>query len=77
MVAVETPRGRIEVMQQEMRMTRGALSFSVGAGAHKLRFQGRISKHKRLLLGRYTLIITATNAAGQHATARLTFTIVR
>jgi len=56
---------------------RGALSFSVGSGAHKLRFQGGISKHKRLKPGRYTLTITATNAAGRRASARLKFTIVR
>jgi DNA-binding beta-propeller fold protein YncE len=57
-------------------VTFGAFSFTAGAGAHKVRFQGRISKHNKLKPGRYTLIITATNAAGQHATARLTFTIV-
>jgi hypothetical protein len=58
-------------------VTRGALSFSVGAGQHTVRFQGRLSKHKRLPIGRYRLRITATNAAGQRATANLTFTIVR
>jgi PKD domain len=57
-------------------VTRGALSFTVGAGAHKLRIQGKISKRKRLPLGRYKLTIISTDAAGQHATARLTFTIV-
>jgi DNA-binding beta-propeller fold protein YncE len=57
--------------------SRGSLSFSVKAGAHKLRFQGRLSKHKRLPVGRYTMVITATNSAGQHATAKLTFTIVK
>jgi DNA-binding beta-propeller fold protein YncE len=59
------------------RVTRGTLRFSVGAGAHKVRFKGRLSKHKRLKPGRYTLIITATNIAGQRATAKLTFAIVR
>jgi hypothetical protein len=57
-------------------VTVGALSFIAGAGAHQVRFQGRISNHNKLKPGRYTLIITATNAAGQQATARLTFTIV-
>jgi 6-phosphogluconolactonase (cycloisomerase 2 family) len=59
------------------RVTRGTLRFSVSQGAHKVRFQGRVSKHKRLKPGRYTLVITATNAAGQHTTKRLTFTIVK
>jgi hypothetical protein len=57
-------------------LTRGSLSFSLDKGARKLRFQGRLSKHKKLPLGHYTLVITATNAAGQRTTARLTFTIV-
>jgi streptogramin lyase len=57
-------------------VTVGAFSFTAGAGAHKVRFQGRTSKNNKLKPGSYTLIITATNAAGQHATARLTFTIV-
>jgi hypothetical protein len=58
------------------RVTRGALRFTVVAGAHRLRFYGRLSKHRKLPLGRYTLIITATNAAGQRASQKLTFTIV-
>jgi uncharacterized delta-60 repeat protein len=57
-------------------VTRGKLSFSVGAGVHKVRFDGRLSKHKKLARGRYTLIITASNGAGPPATKKLTFTIV-
>jgi hypothetical protein len=56
-------------------VTRGALSFSIGSGAHRVRFQGRLSKHKRLKPGRYTLVLTASSA-GERATARLAFTIV-
>jgi hypothetical protein len=55
---------------------RGTLSFGATAGAHKLRFQGRLSKHKKLPPGHYVLVITATNSSGQSASARLTFTIV-
>jgi sugar lactone lactonase YvrE len=56
-------------------VTRGTLSFAAGAGAYNVRFQGRLSKHKRLPIGRYALAIAATNAAGQRVTARLTFTV--
>jgi hypothetical protein len=35
-----------------------------------------MSRHKKLPPGRYTLTITATNAAGQRATATLKFTIL-
>jgi hypothetical protein len=49
----------------------GSLSFSAGAGPHQLFFQGRLTRTRKLKLGRYTLTITATNAAGQHATKTL------
>jgi hypothetical protein len=58
-------------------ITIGTLRFTAGAGAHSVRFQGRVSKRRQLPLGRYTLIITASNTAGEKATARLTFTIVK
>jgi hypothetical protein len=53
----------------------GSLSFSAGAGPHKLAFQGRLGRTK-LKPGTYALTITATNAAGQRATTTLAFTIV-
>jgi hypothetical protein len=66
-------------MQRHARrwVLRGSLSRTVSAGAHSLRFQGRISKHKRLRPGSYTLLMTATNSLGQRSTARLHFTIVK
>ncbi|HEX5853144.1 MAG TPA: choice-of-anchor Q domain-containing protein, partial [Solirubrobacteraceae bacterium] len=59
-------------------LTRGVLTVASHAGANKLAFQGLISQSKKLPLGRYTLLITATNAAGQRSPARsLRFTIVK
>ena len=58
-------------------VNRGKLSFSAAARAHRVRFQGRLSKHKKLPIGRYTLVITATGANGKTATKTLTFTIVK
>jgi hypothetical protein len=56
---------------------RGSLSFSAGAGLHKLFFQGRLTRTRKLKPGTYTLTITATNAAGQRASKTLrSFTIV-
>lgn len=58
-------------------VTVGALTFTASAGAHKVRFQGHISKHHTLKPGRYTLIISAADSAGQRSTPEsLTFTIV-
>ena len=43
----------------------GALSFAGHRGMNKVGFQGLVS-HVKLRPGRYTLMIAATNAAGQH-----------
>ena len=56
-------------------VTVGSFSFSAGAGAYGVRFQGRISGSRKLQPGTYTLFITASNTAGSNTT-RLRFTIV-
>jgi PKD repeat protein len=59
-------------------VTRGTLSFTGHIGANKVHFQGRISASKKLPLGHYTLIITATTSAGQRSQPEsLSFTIVK
>jgi hypothetical protein len=58
-------------------VARGALSKSASAGAHKLIFQGRLSRTRKLQPGTYTLTITATNTAGLSASRTLrTFKII-
>ena len=53
----------------------GTLTFSAHAGTNKVRFEGPLSKHKKLKPGGYTLHITAT-ASGKHSKpATLRFTI--
>ena len=55
----------------------GTLTFSAHTGTNKLRFEGRISKHKKLKPGSYSLVVSAT-ASGEHATAStLHFTIAQ
>ncbi len=57
---------------------RGVLSFTGRPGKHKVFFDGRITRFHTLKPGKYTLIITATNAAHQRSKPRkLTFTIVK
>jgi streptogramin lyase len=56
----------------------GTLSFGAHAGVNKVAFQGRIPRSKQLQPGRYTLVITATDSAGQISAPRnLAFTIVK
>ncbi len=59
-------------------VTQGTLSFTGHVGMNSVSFQGRVSASKKLPPGRYTLIITATNAAVQSSqTQSLSFTIVK
>jgi hypothetical protein len=59
-------------------MPAGALVFKGHAGTNRVSFQGRISRTKKLAPGEYLLVITATEAAGQHTQSRaLAFTIVK
>lgn len=45
----------------------GSLSHRFQAGSNELRFQGRLSPRKTLAPGRYTLRVTATDAAGRRS----------
>jgi Domain of unknown function DUF11 len=57
---------------------RGTLTFNGHAGTNKVRFQGRLSRTKRLKPGRYTLTITAADSAGNRSSAKtVSFTILR
>ena len=59
-------------------MTPGTLSFPGHDGTNSVLFMGRVSRTEKLKPGRYTLVITATNTAGQKSAPRkLGFTIVR
>lgn len=56
-------------------VTVGALALSARAGSDKVRFEGLISRHKKLKPGSYAVLVSAS-AAGKHsATTALRFTI--
>jgi streptogramin lyase len=56
----------------------GQLSFSGHAGNNSVRFQGRLSRSKRLKPGRYQLRVTATDATAPTPSSRTaSFTIVK
>jgi hypothetical protein len=53
----------------------GSITLSAHSGTNKLTFAGRLSSHKKLKPGRYSLTITATDAAG-NSTAKRARTII-
>jgi hypothetical protein len=55
----------------------GVLTFAAHAGTNKLRFQGLISKRKKLKPGSYKLLVVATVAGKRSRTGTLSFTIAR
>jgi hypothetical protein len=58
-------------------VTRAVLAFGGHPGTNRISFQGRLSRSVKLGSGRYTLVVTATNTAGQRSRTRtLSFTIV-
>jgi FG-GAP repeat len=59
-----------------LAVSRGVLTLSAGAGARRLRFDGRISKRDRLPTGDYTLTLTAEAAGMRSASRHLSFRIV-
>ena len=59
-------------------VTVGTLSLPTApAGNRRIGFQGRLSSHKTLKPGRYSVTITATNASGHTSAKALAFTIVK
>jgi hypothetical protein len=58
-------------------VTRGVLSFPGHTGLNKVFFHGRITASKKLPLGRYTLLITASAAGQRSKSQTLRFTIVK
>ena len=60
-----------------LRLTRGTLTHTAGAGRRKLAFRGQVNG-RRLTVGAYALTLTATNAGGQRSRPHtLRFRIVR
>jgi hypothetical protein len=58
--------------------TKGTLHVKAHKGRDNVFFAGRLSKMKRLRPGRYTLTLSAVDAAGLHARQHsLTFTIIK
>jgi PKD repeat protein len=55
---------------------RGTLTYTVSAGVHHVSFDGRIGR-TRLGVGKYTVALSASDAAGRSRVNSLQFTIVR
>jgi hypothetical protein len=54
-------------------VTKGTLRQAAHVGVNRVRFQGRLTRTKRLALGRYRLTIGAVDAAGNRSRPRATF----
>jgi hypothetical protein len=50
--------------------TRGTLTFIGHPGKNNISFSGHVPRSARLIPGHYTLLVTATNAAGQNSSQR-------
>jgi hypothetical protein len=61
----------------ELSLNSGALSFTAHSGLNRVVFQGRLSSRRKLAPGSYSLLVTASDAAGaRSAPKQLRFTIV-
>jgi hypothetical protein len=60
----------------KLTVAAGRFSLAARAGSDKVRFQGRVSRRRRLKPGRYTLTLTARNTTGTSTARSLTFTVV-
>lgn len=49
---------------------RPSLVYTTAAGSHRLSFQGRLSRHKRLRPGRYRLSVVSVDSAGNRSKAK-------
>jgi len=58
-------------------VARGSLRFDVAAGAHRIAFQGRLSRTRRLPVGGYRVAVSAAATGLTSAVRTLGFTIVR
>jgi hypothetical protein len=60
------------------KLAAGKLTLSVSGGANTISFNGKLSGHKPLAPGHYTVVITASNTVGSGAPSKpLAFTIVK
>jgi hypothetical protein len=47
-----------------------SLVYTTGAGTHKVSFQGRLSRHKKLRPGKYRLSLASVDSAGNRSKAK-------
>jgi len=71
-----TDEGNRTYPRCERTVAAGTLSFTGHGGANDVVFQGRISRSKKLDVGRYALIVNARNATGTSTPLSVVFTIL-
>jgi trimeric autotransporter adhesin len=72
---VAQSRGNRHKRRCTRTVSAGTLTFSGRTGTNKVRFEGLISKHRKLKPGSYTLLVIATASSKRSTTSTLHFTI--
>jgi hypothetical protein len=72
------PKGHKKAKRCTRVVRSGSLpAFSTAAGTHRVHFEGRLSRKKRLKPGRYRLTVVSTNSAGNSPAKRAHFRVLK
>jgi hypothetical protein len=71
------PKGHKKAKRCARFVKKGTLKFSTAAGAHKVHFEGRLSRKKRLKPGSYRLSVVSTNSVGKSPAKTASFRLLR
>jgi hypothetical protein len=72
------PKGHRKAKRCTRYVKRGSLpAFTTAAGSHKVHFEGRLGRKKRLKPGRYRLSVVSSNSSGKSPAKRASFRLLR
>jgi hypothetical protein len=72
----ESARVRLVFLRRRTGRKVGTLTAAGKSGLNRVKFKGRTAGHRKLPPGKYTVVISASNAGGSSKRKRLNFTIV-
>jgi hypothetical protein len=71
------PKGHRKARRCTRYVKSGSMSFSTAAGTHRVHFEGRLSRRKRLKPGSYRLTVVSANSAGRSPAKRASFRLLK